>query len=504
MDWLNSLGFFGEALRFIILIVEVIIVFNLMILVHEYGHFLAGRWRGLKIEKFQIWFGKPLWKKTINGVQYGLGSIPAGGFVALPQMAPMDAIEGATDEPREALPPITPMDKIIVAFAGPLFSFLLAVVFACLVTVLGKPQSESLSTTVIGHVAKDSAADKGGLRPGDRVISIDGHPVRRFEGLVDSVRWGIVSSEGTHIKFEVERPGEGVKFFDVEATFPEGSEKSGSWWSSIFRRPPLREVGLLGRQTPMVAKVYENSPAAEAGIQANDLVLKANGKDLVSIGSLGDIIRAAPDQTVTLTIDRHGKTIEVPVKATLPDEDKRADAEKQPLIGVIWDVDGRRTLVYPGVWEQVSDSVRHMKNLIAKLFSPKSDLSPAHMSGPVGIFRLYYTLFEHPDGWRMVLWFSVVFNINLAIMNLLPFPVLDGGHITMAIGEMIRRRPLQGRVLETVQTACALLLFGFIFFVTLKDAGDLFGGGKSREGKESSGGPLIRWLPKDAKPAEAR
>jgi regulator of sigma E protease len=253
----------------------------------------------------------------------------------------------------------------------------------------------------------------------------------------------------------------------------------------------------------MVAKVYENSPAAKAGIQANDLVLKADGKDLVSIGSLGDIIRAAPGQAVTLTIDRHGKMIEVPVKATLPDEDKRAEADKQPLIGVIWDVDGKRTLVYPGVWEQVSDSVRHMKNLIAKLFSPKSDLSPAHMSGPVGIFRLYYTLFEHPDGWRMVLWFSVVFNINLAIMNLLPFPVLDGGHITMAIGEMIRRRPLQGRVLEAVQTACALLLFGFIFFVTLKDAGDLFGGGSGRGGKES-GGPLIRWLPEGEKPATAK
>ena len=117
---------FFAILKFIVIILEVILIFNLMIIVHELGHFLAARWRGLVIEKFGIWFGKPLWKKTINGVEYSLGSIPAGGFVALPQLAPMEVMEGKGETPREQLPPISPLDKIIVAFAGPLFSFLLA------------------------------------------------------------------------------------------------------------------------------------------------------------------------------------------------------------------------------------------------------------------------------------------------------------------------------------------------------------------------------------------
>ena len=86
--------------RFILILFEVILIFNLMIVVHEYGHFLAARWRGLKIEKFQIWFGKAIIKKEINGVQWGLGTIPLGGFVALPQMAPMEAIEGKGDDER--------------------------------------------------------------------------------------------------------------------------------------------------------------------------------------------------------------------------------------------------------------------------------------------------------------------------------------------------------------------------------------------------------------------
>jgi regulator of sigma E protease len=109
---------FSNVLQVILLIFAVVMSFNLIIFVHELGHFLAAKWRGLKIERFQIWFGAPIWKKNIGGVQYGLGWIPAGGFVALPQMAPMEALEGGnkSDTP---LPTITPLDKIIVAFAGP-------------------------------------------------------------------------------------------------------------------------------------------------------------------------------------------------------------------------------------------------------------------------------------------------------------------------------------------------------------------------------------------------
>src|SRR5450755_4541547 len=141
---------FLHALRIIFILLEVVIIFNLLIVVHELGHFLAARWRGLVVEKFGIWFGKPLWKKKINGVEYSLGSIPAGGFVALPQMAPMEAIEGGSETDRAALPPVSPLDKIIVAFAGPLFSFMLAAAFAVIVFFVGKPTREAETNLQIG------------------------------------------------------------------------------------------------------------------------------------------------------------------------------------------------------------------------------------------------------------------------------------------------------------------------------------------------------------------
>src|ERR1700693_4174367 len=128
---------FPHILRVVLIVLEVLVLFNLLIGVHELGHFLAARWRGLVIEKFGIWFGKPIWKKTVNGVQYSLGSIPFGGFVALPQLAPMDLIEGKADMDRARLPKISALDKIIVAVAGPLFSLLLALFFALVVLVVG-------------------------------------------------------------------------------------------------------------------------------------------------------------------------------------------------------------------------------------------------------------------------------------------------------------------------------------------------------------------------------
>src|SRR5664279_4928112 len=104
-----------STLKFTFICLEVLAIFNLLIIVHELGHFLAARWRGVYVEGFGIWFGKPIWKKKINGVTYSLGSIPAGGFVKLPQMAPMELLEGETEIPRDQLKQISALDKIIVA-----------------------------------------------------------------------------------------------------------------------------------------------------------------------------------------------------------------------------------------------------------------------------------------------------------------------------------------------------------------------------------------------------
>lgn len=449
-----------QVLRFLFILLEVVILFNLLIIVHELGHFLAARWRGLVVEKFGVWFGKPLWKKTIHGVQYSLGTIPFGGFVSVPQLAPMDIIEGKVEIDRAKLPPVSALDKIIVAVAGPLFSLLLALAFACVVWFVGHPVGESDQTTVIGYVQEDSPAAKGGLLPGDRILEVDGKAVIRFSGMNDSVIWNVVRSEGETIPFTVERNG-AVRNFSVE---PYRAETRG------WRRKNVRQVLILPAQTPIVEEVQPNTPAAAAGLQKGDVIRGFNGAPIFHPIALADHIEKNPEQTLSLQVLREGKLLEPQVTPTMLADDS---GKKTPRIGIRWDSAGRTSISHPSPVEQVYNSVTSTLNTIGAVASPKSDVKLQHLSGPVGIGRIYYLLFQSEYGWKLALWFSVILNVNLAILNMLPIPVLDGGHIVLAIIESIRRKPVNIRVLELVQTACAVLIIGYMLYVTFYDVQDL-------------------------------
>jgi regulator of sigma E protease len=128
---------------------------------------------------------------------------------------------------------------------------------------------------------------------------------------------------------------------------------------------------------------------------------------------------------------------------------------------------------HPLPFTLVADCFRNTAATLRALVTPSSSIGVGHMSGPVGIMNLYYNIFKNPDWWRLVLWFSVILNVGLAIFNLLPLPVLDGGHITMAVIEMVRGRTLGTRLLEYIQLVCVLFLLSFVLFVSFKDVGGI-------------------------------
>ena len=445
--------------RVILILFEVLILFNLLIVVHELGHFLAARWRGLYIEKFGVWFGKPLWKKTINGVRYSLGSLPFGGFVALPQLAPMDIIEGKADLDRAKLPKISALDKIIVAVAGPLFSLLLALFFAGIVWVVGHPVSEADSTTIIGYVAPDSPAQKVGLQPGDKILEVDGKPVRRFLGMNDSVSWNVVRSEGEKIAVKFERNGK-VQIVWVE---PYKAETRG------WRRQSVRQLLIYPAETPIIDKVEPNTPAATAGLQPGDIIRGFDQTPIYNPVALLEFISRHPQDQLVLHVERHGAKFNVPVKPTL----LPTDGAMKPRIGIQWDTTGIMSISHPNPVEQMYNSVAGTLKTIGAVASPKSDVRLQHLSGPVGIGRIYYLLFQSERGRQLALWFSVILNVNLAILNMLPIPVLDGGHIVLALIESVRRKPVNMRVLEVIQTGCAVLIIGYMLYITFFDVQDL-------------------------------
>jgi regulator of sigma E protease len=455
------------------------LLFNLLIFVHELGHFLAGRWRGLKIERFAIWFGKPIWKKKVNGIEYALGWIPAGGYVSLPQMAPMEMLEGKSETPQESLPSISALDKIIVAFAGPLFSFLLAGVFACVIFMIGRPVGEGETTTTIGYVEKGGPADQVGLKVGDQILEVDHRPVTKFGGMGDSVRWRVVRSEGEKIPIKVKR---GEDILNFECGFIKEKTRA-------LERKSLRQIGIEPAYTAIVSDVYPNSPAVQAGLQAGDEILAVNGIKLYSPAGLGeyiesrgqskltlDVLRPAPPASHSAAVKPEGKLLQVSLIPEIPLTTKEVpltnSASAKPRIGIAWDRNGKIKLSRPGVVEQLSSSVDAMVSTFGALLSPKSDIKAQHLSGPLKITNIFYQLLQGEHGWRMAIWFSVILNVNLALLNLLPVPVLDGGHITLAVIEAARRKPVNPRILSFVQTACAILIIGYMLYISFFDVQD--------------------------------
>lgn len=454
-------------MTYLLLLLIVVALFNVIIFVHELGHFLAARWRGLRVDRFQIWFGKPIWKKEINGVQYGLGWIPAGGFVALPQMAPMEAVEGKNREPgaleedKETLPPVKPLDKIIVAFAGPLFSFLLAIVSAFVVMGVGKP-IDAAESTVIGHVEKDGPA-YGKLLAGDEILAINGEKVDGFVGSLNSVRESIMLSEGDQLEFLVLRDGAQVTV-TTEFKIPETK-----WW----QRKALRRAGISVENRTVIGGVLEGGPAGRAGLETDDVVLSVNGEVLRSRSRFREIVEGAENKVLQLIVERDGKEKEISVTPQSPTNIEPA----RVMIGVGFGDGGEinTELFYPSPLQQIEESVKIMEKTLVKVASPKSDVGIQHLSGPVGIGGVMYDLLQIEDGWRRLLFFMVLFNVNLAILNMLPLPILDGGHIVLALGEFVTGRPMRGRLLEMVQAFVLFSLLALFLFITSKDVADRIG-----------------------------
>ena len=553
-----------SLLYFLFVLLEVILIFNLLIVVHELGHFLAARWRGLMVEQFAVWFGKPLWQRTYNGVVYSLGSIPFGGFVKLPQMAPMDMIEGEVTEDRAKLPVVSPWDKALVAIAGPLFSFGLAFVFALIVFLIGRPLSEMETSTTIGYVVPNSPAATArcetpgvppGLLPGDEIKEVDNHPVSRFGGMNGSVVWYVARSEGTTIPFTVRRGGQTLTFNPVPT-----SQDAPSGW----QRKALRQVFIEPSYSAIVAKVTPGSPAETAGLRENDVIVSVNGQKLYHPATLSDLEQSQYGHPFSLGIERGGKPLDVtlpamafrigevvsgspaegaglkakdvitaidgvpptrfadlkdeiakrpgqPIQLGIARDGKTFDASVTPLTpisgkdpkiglgsdesmdGIVWKEGGKERLVYDPPVQQVTDSVTTIANTVGAVLAPKSGIKLQHLGGPVFIGRTYYYLLSSHNGWRLALWFSVVLNVNLALLNLLPIPVLDGGHILLAFIEAIRRKPVNLRVLEFVQTACFIVIAGYMLYVSFYDVGDLaFGRKRSRDVEFPSPTPAVQ------------
>jgi regulator of sigma E protease len=323
-------------------------------------------------------------------------------------------------------------------------------------------------------VVPASPAAKAGLLPGDKITEINGVPVNGFAGSLNSITERIILSRGEEITYTVERPGEANPL-----VLKSGFETEKTRW---FQRRGLRQVGIDSAGPAIIGKVSPNSPAADAGLAKGDRIVSIDGIKLYSLLQFSQYLRDQKWKTVKLGIESAaGGSREVELTPERPIKPAGTD----PMVGIEWDLSSEVDIriVHPGPIQQVKDSLHMMWVTITSVIAPDSNIGVDHLSGPVGIAKMQYQLLQMEDGWRRILAFMVLFNVNLAVLNMMPFPVLDGGHITLALLEKLFGRPVKAKPLEILQTVCALLLISLMLFVTSKDIGDSFGRG-SRKNQE--------------------
>ena len=441
-----------------------IVALGILVTIHEYGHYWVARKMGVKVLKFSVGFGKSIWSRTAkDGTEYCVAAIPLGGYVKM-----LDEREGDVPPEQRAVAFNTqPVGaRIAIVAAGPIANFLLAILLYIWMFMLGVPALKPY----VGEVPENSIAYEAGIRNGDLIHAVDGRPVESWEDVNHAIarRMG----EQNQLELRVNHDDESIQR-DYRLDL--------SNWTVDPKRPDL--LGSLGLTpwTPSVeAKFGEVDPqgaAASAGMKANDKVLSINGEPVTDWRDLVEIVVRNPGQTMTMEILRDAQTIQLPVTIGSVEENGRvrgrlgvAQTEwSQADVARLEEMRHRQQYslfqaVGQGLdktWEITTLSFR----LIGKLFT--GDVSPQNLSGPISIAEGAGTYASY--GFVFFLSFLGMISVNLGIINILPIPVLDGGHLLYYFIEMIRGKPLSESVQEIGLRIGLVMVLSLMVFSIFND-----------------------------------
>ncbi|HEV8096751.1 MAG TPA: RIP metalloprotease RseP [Burkholderiales bacterium] len=444
-----------------------VVALGILIVVHEYGHYLAARICNVKVLRFSVGFGRPLlvWQRGRDATEWILAAVPFGGYVKM-----LDEREGpvAPAERERAFNRQNVWRRIFIVVAGPVFNLLFAIAVYTGLFLYGLPEPRP----IVGEPAAGTFAHAAGLRAGDTVHSVGGEPIATWQELRWRVIQGALQRESLLLEVSNEREAITQRKLDL-SSFPAADFEGDALERIGLRlyRPPLE---------PVFGTIVPGSPAERAGLKAGDRVVEAGGKAIVYWEELVQAIRARPGAPLRLSIERNGT---------------RVALEVVPDTANVGSVQIGRIGAAPRVPESHADRILVKVNYgplgaLAKACSKTADIalfslkmlgrmligevSWKHLSGPVTIAD--YAGQSAQMGWLSYVTFLALISISLAVLNLLPIPLLDGGHLLYYAVEIIRGSPVSERAMELGQRVGLALLLLMMAFAFYNDLNRLFSG----------------------------
>ena len=431
-----------------------IITLGVLVTFHEYGHYLVARWSGVRILKFSVGFGKALWsRKDRRGTEFAIAAIPLGGYVRMLDERDPQQKDLQIGDDELTFNRLSVWWRLAIALAGPAANIVLALLVYIVLALAGSVSIPPM----VGRAEQPGPAQSAGLPDYQRIVSIDGKPVQSWR----QVGMGLAEHLGDSSVIRIGATGLGAdadqeRVFEVPVT---------DWLAEEVDPDLFAALGLKPVDLAVVETVQEGYPAQRAGLRPWDRVASIDGVAIETWTELVKAVQAAPGHPMQWSFVRGGLLLEARVT---PEARRLEDGSEQGFVGIAAPVvrvrHGPLEAVGEGVAETFATSMLMLDHLGKLVFG---QLSPRNLGGPVTIAKVAGDSAQ--VGWTAYLGILALLSISLGLLNLLPIPLLDGGHVVYCLAEIVMRRPVPERVQAVGASLGVVLLGGLMALVFVND-----------------------------------
>ena len=425
-----------------------LLTLGVLVTIHELGHFVVARWSGVRILRFSVGFGKPILSRyDRHGTEFALAAIPLGGYVRM--LDERDADAAVEVKPGDITYTMLGVWwRLAIAVAGPLANFVLAAAVYWCLAVAGTVNL----VPMVGKLEETGAARAAGLAEYREIVAVDGQPVQTWQEIVMALSDRLGDSGTIEL---------GVRVFGAD-----GAETVAvpvqDWLRGVADPDLLGALGLAPAHLALVGLVQPDGAASRGGVREWDRIAAIDGVPVENWSDMVEEIRAAPGRSTQWTLVRQGVTLNLPVT---PERRESEDGSAYGFVGIGWATNQVRfgpLQAIPRSIEETRSKTVLMLSHLKKMFV--GDVSVRNLGGPITIAKVAGDSAQ--VGWRAYMGILALLSISLGVLNLLPIPMLDGGHVVYCLAELVGRRPVPERV-QLVGAQVGLLVVGGIIVLVL-------------------------------------